>query len=173
MGLEVAAIMAATQVAGTVIGVAGIGASIYGAQKTHEASVKAEGLRKRQMELENSRQQREIIRRAQVSQSNALVNTTSAGAASEGSSALPGGYGQIQSHMNQQILGSEQNLDIGRGLFQANVEEADARMFSSIGKGAQDLGGTLIQRSDIIGRLFGDANTSNTGKTGSRSNPFV
>lgn len=171
VGASTAEVAGGVAVAGAYLGAAGTATSMYGSYAQHEASVKAEGLRERQMQLQNQREQREIIRRAQVAQATSLTNTSSAGTGYQGSSALPGAFGQIQGHENQQILASEQNLAIGEGLFKTNVQEADAKMISGIGTGASNLGGALLNRSMEVGRLFGDANPSGSGKSG--SNPFV
>lgn len=159
MGLEVAAAAigtaALTQTTATGVGLAisagGLGATIYGQVQQAEASKKAEALRRQQMELNSMREFRQIIRNAQRAQSQALTNSTAAGA--QFSSALPGGYGQIQGEAGSAISANRQNLDIGRGLFQANAQASNAKAISAIGSGAYQLGRDIISVGPEIGRL--------------------
>jgi hypothetical protein len=90
-------------------------------QKAYEQSVKAEGLRKQQMELDATRARRQIIRDAVRARSMSLTIANAQGAAQ--GSGLFGALAQITAESNRQGLGVAQNLGIGRGIFAANLAQ--------------------------------------------------
>lgn len=157
--------------------VAGAGASMFGAmgssraakaqnaaqQAQIEAEQRAEALRRQQMELESRRRLRETVRNQQRARAQALAASTNQGA-SQGSG-LQGGYGQIAGDAGNQLLATGQNLEIGRGIFDANAANSAARMqYASAStdmatyKGISSLGGTLMSLSGTMGNIFGGYN---------------
>lgn len=149
MGVEV--ILTASAIAGTVVAGAGAATQYVGQQQQTEASKRAEAARSAEMELESQRKQRDILRKSLIARSTALVNTTAQGA-QEGS-ALPGAYAQIGSQTNQELGASRENLDIGRTIFSANADLAEAQGLTALGKSAVGFGTKLITQSESIGRI--------------------
>jgi hypothetical protein len=132
-------------------------------QMASQASIDAERLRERQMELEGLRRQREIIRQMQAAQSMSVATTAAAGA--QYGSALPGALGQSRAQGNRQQNDVFQNLEIGRALFDANERklQAEAMMAKHSGNastfgGLASLGQGIFQSAekvDRIGTTFG------------------
>mgnify|MGYP003393539088 CR=1 FL=1 len=154
-GVEIAL---AFQAIGTTTAVAGTGAAVYGATVQSAASQKAEEARKRQMELDNLRKQREVARNTQLNRAKATSNAVAQGAGD--STGVEGGYGQIQQTGGEDLNYLTQSLDIGRDLFNANAQSAYGQGISAVGNGVNNLGLSLIKASPTIGvvgaDLFGD-----------------
>lgn len=139
----------------------------------------AENERRKQMELMARRQQMEVIRNAQRARSLALQNATNQGA--QFGSGLQGGYGQVAADANYNLLGINQNLQIGRALFansaaqsQNRMRMADARSEMQFWDSLGGLGGQLISSAPMARELSPIA--SNKGGTffmGSGSNWFA
>jgi hypothetical protein len=92
-------------------------------EKASDASARAEALRAKQMELDATRTQRQVVRNAIM----ARAQSTSA-AANQGALASTGFFGslsQITSESNRQLGGIFQNLSIGRGIFEENAAMAE------------------------------------------------
>ncbi len=83
----------------------------------------------RAMEVDARRQQLEIIRQQQRGRALALTNATSQGA--RYGSGLQGGYGQIGGQTGVNILGVQQNLEIGRNIFGFNENISNNRVAQS------------------------------------------
>jgi len=120
---------------------------------------KAEELRRRQMELEAQRKKRDIVRTALASRSRAL-STSIAQGAGVGGSGLQGAYGDIAGQTGANLVATNQNLDIGRGIFDANLatsyaysRAASAQSTVALGQGLSSLGGALIRNQEAIGRI--------------------
>jgi hypothetical protein len=117
-----------------------------------------ERLRKRQMQFEAARRQREITRNAIQQRAMALATTTAQGASRD--SALQGAYGQISSRSATNSKGVSVNESIGNQMFgYSNAllgtyrSSADAAAQSSMGTGLTTLGGALISNAGAIGRI--------------------
>lgn len=127
-----------------------------GAKQNNEAQQKQfmleqaiENEKRKQMELVSRRQQLEVVRNAQRMRALALQNSTSQGA-NQGSG-LQGGYGQIASDANYNLLGLAQNLAIGRNIFGLNSQisenkknMAEAQMTMQYGQGLTSIGQSLF-----------------------------
>lgn len=164
-GAELPLIMAGMQAAGIAIGVGGAATQYVGASRQAAASKEAEGLRKQAMELESARKQREIVRQAQLQASTALNRTTAqTGSSAQGSSALPGAYGQIQQDAGRSLTYENAQLNIGRGIFDANAAYAGAGSLTAAGSAASTIGSALIKTSgpmqDMMESLFGGNRSS-------------
>lgn len=81
---------------------------------------------KQAMELDARRQSMEIIRNQQRSRALGLTAATSQGAAK--GSGLQGGYGQASGQSNVNLLGVNQNLQIGEAIFGYNTDISNNRV---------------------------------------------
>ena len=117
--------------------------SVFGQFKQADIAKKQEKLRKRQMNLEAQRRQRDIIREGIRARATASLTLPLRGAA-EGSG-LQGGYGQITGAMNRNILALGQDQAIGNKMFKRSAQYADYGTVSSIGEGVYKLGQTWAQ----------------------------
>ena len=149
----VSTIMAATAVAGSAISAYGTYGQAGAQRRITQADIRAENAREKQMELENKRKQRDILRNAQVARANALAKTSSQGAAADGSSALPGVYGQIQTSAGQQILAQAENTQIGRELFAAARDKAKAQGQAATYQAISGLGQSISGNSQSIAQV--------------------
>lgn len=145
----------------------GVGIQMKGArdaekagQKAQAASQQAESERKRQMELDARRRQREVIRQQVGARSLALANATSQGAG--GGSGLQGGYSQIAGRTGVNMTGIDQNLEIGRNIFDANSAYSfaqgdirSAQAYSGFGQSLFSLGGGMVQSMPQVASLTG------------------
>lgn len=144
-------IQTAATVTGSILGAGGAATSIYGGVQTANATKKAEKLRKNQMELNNMRETRALFRKAQNERAMAVSNAAAGGTVQ--ASGLPGGEGQIAGNYGFGITASHENLDIGRGLFDANAAAAEGKAISTIGSGTAAIGKDLIQVGPELGRI--------------------
>jgi hypothetical protein len=169
----------------------GLAASAAGTAMSMEASSKAasvsqdmaqqeqgiEAQRKQAMELDARRKQLEIVRQAQRTRAMALSSATNQGA--QFGSGLQGGYGQISGEAGTNMLGVQQNLQIGENIFgynsqisQDKMSMAQAQGFGAIGQGISSLGGAAIKSLGPINSLsqgFG----SSYGITGNAFSGFL
>jgi len=125
---------AAFTILGTVVG-------MVGQFKQAKAAKKAEALRQRQMNLEATRKKRELVREGIVARANATNAATAQGAGE--SSGLAGGIAQVTGQQNRNVLATNQDQQIGNGIFKANSQYADAGMLVSLGSGIQSLGSSI------------------------------
>lgn len=88
-----------------------------------EESRKAEMLRAKQMELDAARTRREVIRNYVRTSSTATAAAFAQGA--ERGSGLQGGLAQIFGDLGRSIVAGNQNLEIGRGIFAANIAQSE------------------------------------------------
>lgn len=125
--------------------------------------LQAEAQRRQQMELGSRRQSLELFRGAQRARALALTNATSQGA-SQGSG-LQGGYGQISGDAYNNALGINQNLQIGRNIFDINAQisplkaqltssTASYQTAASTAQGIGNIGGSLMNSASTFGKLF-------------------
>lgn len=133
------------------IGAAGTVAQVAGQRKSSAAAERAERLRETQMNIENARQQRQIARQVTVARAQAVSNAAMQGA--QESSGLAGGYGQIQGQAGSASVASNQNTQIGAGIFSANAQMSQGNTLASIGSGISSLGGALVNNSQTLGRI--------------------
>lgn len=142
--------MAVAGIAG-LLSLAGTGLQVFGQFKQAEAAKQAERMRMKQMNLEAARAKREQIRRAQVGMAKATASAVSQGAMF--SSALMGGKAQISNEAGRNIQAIEQDRGIGRNIFKANMDAADAGKMIALGGGVSSLGGAISSMSGSITRL--------------------
>lgn len=135
-----------------VAGVAGTAVSALGQAKAARAARQAEALRQRQMNLEAARARRQTVRQAIIARGQALT-TASAQGASEGSG-IAGGTASITAQAGQNVQATNQNQNIGAGIFSANRDIASGQTMASIGGAIQGFGQTLAQNYDVNRRVF-------------------
>jgi len=152
------ALATSTIMAGIAIG--GIATSAYGRKKQSkafrqisQAEIRAENAREKQMELENKRKQRDILRNAQVVRANSLSKVSGSGADTKGSSAWGGVVGQVNTDAGQQILASAQNTMIGREIFQANREASFYRGEAATAGAIADTGSQIANSAVSIAKI--------------------
>lgn len=136
---------------GTIGALVGTGFQVKGALDAQAAQDKMEGLRKAQMELESNRRRRQIIRQAVVARAEALSNATAQGASA--GSGLQGGYAQIGGESGSAVAAVEQNRQLGRSMFGANMALSRAQTIQTIGSGVSSLTGALVKNQNEIGRV--------------------
>lgn len=136
---------------GVAAGLAGTAVSVGAANAASQASIRAENLREKQMNLELARQKRQAIRAGIRARSQAASNANNQGASS--GSGLQGGFGQIAQGTGENMVGIGQAGQIGSGIFQANRDSASAQSLVSFGGGLSSLGGSLIDNASTIGRI--------------------
>lgn len=156
-----------TTAIGIGLAVAGAGVSLYGQsqeagaqQSIIAAQQKEDQERKKAMELDALRRKREIVRQGIAARSVALATATNQGAGGPGGSAIPGAMGGIQGQTGVNLLGVNQNLQIGRQMFDYKNQEsmgkiayARAQQITGFGQGMTSLGGTLIKDMGAISRI--------------------
>lgn len=154
------AIGTAASVIGTGLGVAGSFQQAAGQRKAQNAQKRQEVYRQRLMETESHRTQMDLIRQQQIARATSLANTTAQGAASSGSSAMPGAEGTISSQFGRARQADSSNLQFGQFQFAENRRVADANQMAarggtiaSAGAGLSSLGGIFVSNAQRIGRI--------------------
>ena len=103
------------------------------------------------MNLEATRQRRQVIRQSLVARGQAINSATAQGAA-EGSG-LAGGLAQVSGQANTNIGNINASQDLGSQMFSANRQASRGATMSSVGSGLSSLGGALFNNQQQIGRL--------------------
>lgn len=137
--------------AGIAAGAVGTGLQVVGQRKAQKGAERAERLREAQMNLETNRSNRQILRQTLAARATAISNASAQGAM-EGSG-LQGGLSQIQSQGTSATLASNQNREIGAGMFGANRQISQGNSLSATGSGLSSLGNGLVNNSETIGRI--------------------
>ena len=153
-------ITAVAAVVGATVSATGAAGQARAQRAASAASRRAEAARLRQMNLETQRKQRSIYREQMRARSVALANTTNQGASAEGSSALPGGIGQISGEAGRQSLALAENQAIGSEIFSANAAMASAQGDAATWQGVGSIGQNIFANAERIGRI---GNTMMTG----------
>lgn len=158
----IAGIGLAASAAGTAINVSGAQAQQKAQKRAVIAQAQQDQQRKKAMELETARKKREVIRSAQSARAQALAAATNQGAASDGSSALPGAIAGIEGQANDALLATQQNNELGVNMFDLKAQESAAQASaasaagrSATGSGLASLGGALVNQSKTISSIFG------------------
>jgi hypothetical protein len=139
------------------IAAAGVGIAAYGLVKGRgdskrvaqaqaaitAASIRAENLRRDQMRLESFRRQREFIRQGIVNRSLAVSSAANQGTMN--SSGLYGGTAEIQGRTAQGVSSQSQNLSIGEGMFDANIQKMNAELALGSARSSQQFNNSLFQ----------------------------
>ena len=127
-----------------------------------EAQIEAQ--RKKAMELDARRRSIEVLRNQQRASALGLTAATAQGAQSAGvaGSGYYGGQAQVAGQSNFNLMGIQQNLEIGRNIFDLNAKIsgekmniADYQTLTSLGQGLMGFGGAITGNLDKIGNLMG------------------
>lgn len=136
---------------GVAAGLAGTAMQVAGANAQAKASIRAEQLREKQLNIESSRQRRAAIRNALAARAQSLVTATAQGAST--GSGFMGAQGQISQRANENVTGVNLGQEIGAGIFKSNRDSYAASSLVSFGGGLSSLGGALIDNAPTIGRI--------------------
>jgi hypothetical protein len=136
---------------GAIFSLVGIGMQVYGQIAQANALKRQTALQEKQMNLEADRQRRDIIRNAIMARAIAQTNAANQGALF--GSGLQGGYGQIAGRSGNQIVATNQNQEIGQGIFKAQRQYYNASIISSFGSGLSSLGNMFMQNAGTINRV--------------------
>jgi hypothetical protein len=131
-----------------------IGATAYGvvAQKQSiKAQEKAENARQKAANLDSLRRQRAVVRESQQQRALAVANATAQGA--EGSSGLAGALGGISGQANTNIVGIEQQRQLGNEVFAANRAGFRASSAGATAEGLASLGGAFMKNAGTIASI--------------------
>jgi len=118
------------------------------------------------MELDARRQELQIVRHQQVARATALATGVGqTGQSARGSSAIAGGYGQISGESTTNMLGVQQNLDIGRAIFGNNAGISQQQLNYAAGGDVINQGqgmiaegqGTIARGAGVIAQYGGQA----------------
>lgn len=161
-------------VVGTGLQVAGAFGQASANQKIAKDEQAVEAQRQQAMELDAKRKQLEAVRNAQRARSVALTNATSQGA--QYGTATAGAYGQISGQTGVNLLGIDQNLQIGRNEFGINSDITQQRIsssqygtLSSAGQGLSSLSSSFMKGMPEFDKLSQGGFGSLFGNTGSNS----
>lgn len=116
--------------------------------KTQESVIQdqsqADAIRQQAAELDATRQRREAVRQGIVARAQSLTNATNQGAGSPGSTAIKQGAGSVTNATNTNILGINQNLDIGNQLYSINKDITSQYL------NAQQANSTYVNQSEQL-----------------------
>lgn len=161
------------QVAGTIGSVSAAHQQAEAQQNITQDELKVEAQRQQAMELDARRKQMEIIRTNQRARAMALTTATSQGAATPGSSVLAGAYGQASGQSGVNMLGVNQNLEIGQNIFglnsqisQQKIAMSQAQSSAATYSGLSSLGGSLMSSLGAAQRLGGGLGAKPSAYTG-------
>jgi len=166
--ITTALISAGVAAAGLGMQAYGMSQQMSGAKQAAAASqaiaadeIQQDALRRQAMELSAARQEKEILRNQQRARALALNATVNQGGQTGNStSALGGAVGQISGQTTTNQVGLEQNLALGRSMFDINNDVnrqkmlmAQAGATSAMGQGFSSLGGSLLGASGAAGNV--------------------
>lgn len=127
--------------------------------------MQVEAKRRERMELDAQRMKMEVFRNAQRARALSLATATSQGAGK--GSGQQGAYGQISGQAGDNYTGIEQNLQIGRSIFDLNAQIGQQKIQSSYaassaatGAGLSSLGNSLIGSINPLSNMFKTATGS-------------
>jgi hypothetical protein len=138
-------------IAGTALAAAGTVQQMSATKDASRASKEAEAIRRKQLELENVRKQRAIIRQAQAARAQAVASASARGAVN--SDVLPGAIGQIATQSGAQLLAQSENTALSFDMFDANAQQAEARARAATGGAMIDFGKTLFGNAETISNV--------------------
>ena len=150
----------------SLIAAVGLGLSAYGtisgrdAQKrASEESRRAEELRKRAADLENQRQIRETLRKAQAARASAVATAAVSGTLD--SSVTDGAIGQITGQAGASLVAQAENASLQNQMFETNARLAEARGDVTESGAYTDFGRSLFNNAATIGKIGNTVVNSN------------
>lgn len=136
---------------GLAVGAAGTAMGVKAQKDQLKAQDKAEDARKKAQNLDALRRQRAAVREMQMQRSVALSNATAQGA--EAGSGLQGAMAGIAGQGTTNIVGIEQQRQLGNQVFSANRQANRAASFGATGEGLVSLGGSLVRNAGTISSI--------------------
>lgn len=146
------AIMGALGLISTGLQIFGGVSSFIGQENQSAALKEEEKARHKQFLLDFQRQRLEAVRQSIIARSLALAAGASQGAL--GSSSVRTGVSGTTNKLNYQLLGLQQNQNIGEEVFQARQDYFDAGGTVAFGQGLSTLGATITNNRDEVSRLL-------------------
>lgn len=144
---------------GLAVGAAGTAMGVKAQKDQLKAQEKAESARQKAANLDALRRKRAAVRDMQMQRSIALSNATAQGA--EAGSGLQGAMAGISGQGTTNIVGINQQNELGNQVFSANRQATRASSFGATGEGLQSLGGSLVKNAGTIASvgtsIFGSA----------------
>lgn len=127
-----------------------------------------EAQKHQQMALEYRRNSMQLLRNQQRTRAMALQNATAQGA--QQGSGLQGGYGQISGDAGNNMLGLNQNFEIGNNIFGLNAQISQQKILQSqaqstmmTGNAISNLGGSLLKATPSLASIGQNAANLGTG----------
>lgn len=123
---------------------------------------KQQALQQQQMNLDAERRTRQIVRAQASARATALAATTASGA--QFGSGLAGAYGGISGQTNENLLGLNQNREIGNEAFASNISTSNGMIgayrsmaagqgMALLGGSLSSLGGMVMNNEGVINRV--------------------
>lgn len=142
---------------GLAIGAVGAGLQYDAQQDITKAAKRGEALRKKQLELDATRQRRKEVRNMLLERGRITNAAASQGAL--GSSGQIGGAGSAESTAASNINEIDKSQEIGSGIFDTNAAQASARGRAALGGAVSGFGSSVQSNAAPISRsanqLFG------------------
>ena len=135
---------------GLALGAVGIGVQYKAAKDQAKAIKKENKARELAAMIEARRNRRKAIREAWLARS--MSAAQGAGQGMFGSS-MAGAEAGITNTAQRTLTNTNQNVEIGGRINQAQTQQADAATLSSLGSGVSSIGGSIYNASDSLGRL--------------------
>lgn len=150
----------------SLIAAVGLGLSAFGTVKSREAnkrvseeSQRAEALRKQAADLENQRQIRETIRKAQAARASAIATAAVSGTLD--SSVTDGAIGQITGQAGASLVAQAENANLQGQIFDSNARISEARGDAAEAGAYTDFGRNLFNNAAAIGKIGNTVLNSN------------
>jgi hypothetical protein len=112
-----------------------------GAQKQQKASMKAETIRKKQMDFEAMRARRQALRESMVARAQAMQGASDQGASF--GSAIVGGVSQVSGQAGSNVRAINVGQDLGTQMFKANMDYSKAGGLINLGGLFGTIGGAM------------------------------
>ena len=146
--------MVATAIAlgGLIVAGVGAGVSYMGQQAQAKAAEAEDKARQQAAELESRRERRKAVRQMMLARAESMAIGLGQGFGF-GSSAFNGALASATTTGQQNVLNTNQNLEIGGRIRSAQNEQANAQTLTSLGGGIQSIGGSIYNASESLGRV--------------------
>jgi hypothetical protein len=136
---------------GVASSLAGTAVSFMGQMNAQKEAKKQAAIARTQVNLEASRNRRQIIRQAMIARSEATSNATAQGAAK--GSGLAGGLAQATAESGANVSNVNLGQQLSEQMYKSKIRASNAETLSSIGSGLSSLGGAFTTNQQEIGRL--------------------
>jgi len=137
---------------GVALSAAGTAATVIGQNQTAQASQRSEDLRAQQLQLDTTRQTRQLLRQRQVAAAQTTATATSQGANGSDSS-IAGAVGESTSSAAGSLNALNQNADLGRQTFAANADASRGQGIAGFGSALSGWGSSLVNNAATISKV--------------------